>query len=134
MQMPQQRYATLQQRYADAVYQRIQDVKQSYPDDKQKEYGALALKLPVLVRQAGLVQALTFVAARQDRQRDAHKRRILDDLAQVLDMGSGDDLLKRARKAPLPEYMFLTQRVLWALEWFKRFAQSELKVEPGEGE
>jgi len=72
---------TLQQRYAKAVYQRIQDVKQSYPDDKQKEYGALALKLPILVRQAGLVQALTFVAA---RQRDAHKRRILDDLAQVL--------------------------------------------------
>ena len=122
---------TLQQRYANGVYRRIQDVKKSYPDEKQKEYGALALKLPVLVRQAGLVQALTFVAA---RQRDAHKRRILDDLAQVLDVNSGDDLLKQAREAPLPEYMFLTHRVLWALEWFKRFAQSELKVEPGEGE
>ncbi len=122
---------TLQQRYAKAVYQRIQDVKQSYPDDKQKEYGALALKFPVLVRQAGLFQALTFIAA---RLRDAHKRRILDDLAQVLDAGSGDDLLKRAQEASLSEYMFLTQRVLWALEWFKRFAQSELKVEPGEGE
>ena len=120
---------TLQQRYAKAVYQRIQDIKQSYPDDKQKEYGALALKLPVLVRQAGLVQALTFVAA---RQREAHKRRILDDLAQVLGEGSGEDLLEQAREAPLAKYMYLTQRVLWALEWFKRFAQSELKVEPGE--
>ncbi len=123
---------TLQQKYADAIYRRIQDVKTSYPDEKKrKEYGALALKLPVLVRQAGLVQALTFVAA---RQRDAHKRRILDDLAQVLGEGSGEDLLEQAREAPLVKYMYLTQRVLWALEWFKRFAQSELKVEPGEGE
>ena len=122
---------TLQQRYAKAVYQRIQDIKQSYPDDKQKEYGALALKLPVLVRQAGLVQALTFVAA---RQREAHKYRILDDLAQVLGLGSGDDLLAQARSTSVVEYMFLTQQVLWTLEWFKRFAQSELKVEPGEGE
>ena len=123
---------TLQQKYADAVYRRIQDVKTSYPDEKKrKEYGALALKLPILVRQAGLVQALTFVAA---RQREAHKRRILDDLAQVLGEGSGEDLLEQAREAPLSKYMYLTQRVLWALEWFKRFAQSELKVEPGEGE
>ncbi len=123
---------TLQQKYADAVYRRIQDVKTSYPDEKKrKEYGALALKLPILVRQAGLVQALTFVAA---RQRDAHKRRILDDLAQVLGEGSGEDLLEQAREAPLAKYMYLTQQVLWALEWFKRFAQSELKVEPGEGE
>lgn len=122
---------TLQQRYAKAVYQRIQDIKQSYPDDKQKEYGALALKLPVLVRQAGLVQALTFVAA---RQREAHKYRILDDLAQVLGLGSGDDLLAQARSTSVVEYMFLTQQVLWTLEWFKRLAQSELKVEPGEGE
>jgi len=124
---------TLQQKYANTVYQRIQDVKNTYKNDeqKQKAYGALALKLPVLIRQAGLIQALTFVAA---RQRDAHKQRILDDLAQVLGLGSGDVLLKRARTASLSEYMFLTQQVLWALEWFKRFAQSELKVEPGEGE
>ena len=122
---------TLQQKYAEAVYRCIQDVKQSYPDEKGKEYGALALKLPILVRQAGLVQALTFVAA---RQQDKHKRRILDDLAKVLGAGTGDDLLEQARKASLPEYMLLTQKILLALEWFKRFAQSELKVEPGEGE
>ena len=122
---------TLQQKYAEAVYRCIQDVKQSYPDEKGKEYGALALKLPILVRQAGLVQALTFVAA---RQQDKHKRRILDDLAKVLGAGTGDDLLEQARKASLPEYMLHTQKILLALEWFKRFAQSELKVEPGEGE
>ena len=127
-----QHMRTLQQKFANAVYWRIQDVKKSYPDEKkQKEYGALALKLPVLVRQAGLIQALAFVAA---RQRDPHKQRILDDLARVIGLNSGDKLLQRAREAHLSEYMLLTQQVLWALEWFKRFAQSELKVEPGEGE
>ena len=129
---------TLQQRYAAKVYERIQSVLTDYPGKENKkkrdEYGALALKLPVLVRQAGLIQALTFVAARYSSQHDAHKYRILDDLALVLGMGSGDDLLKQARTVLLPKYMFLTQQVLWALEWFKRFAQSELKVEPGEGE
>ena len=124
---------TLQQRYATKVYERIQSVLADYPGEENKkkrdEYGALALKLPVLVRQAGLIQALTFIAA---RQREAHKYRILDDLAQVLGVGSGEDLLEQAREAPLSKYMYLTQRVLWALEWFKRFAQSELRVEPGE--
>ena len=126
---------TLQQKYATKVYERIQSVLTDYPGEENKkkrdEYGALALKLPVLVRQAGLIQALTFVAA---RHRDEHKRRILNDLAQVLGLNSDNDLLNQARRTSLPEYMLLTQQVLWALEWFKRFAQSELKVESGEGE
>jgi hypothetical protein len=29
-------------------------------------------------------------------------------------------------------YMWLTRQTLSALEWFKRFAQSVLKVDPGE--
>lgn len=125
---------TLQQRYASAVYACIQDVKERYDEQKQKEYGSLAMKLPILVRQAGLVQALTFVDARYRDNREAHRHRILDDLAKVLGLPSGADLLKRAREDTLSEYAFLTQQVLWALEWFKRFAQAELKVEPGEGE
>lgn len=124
---------TLQQRYAAAVYACIQEVKRKYKEkqQKQKEYGSLAMRLPVLVRQAGLVQALTFVDA---RQRDEHRHRILKDLATVLGFPSSEDLLKYAREGSLTEYIFLTQRVLWALEWFKRFAQAELNVEPGEGE
>jgi len=117
---------TLQQEYAAEVYKCIQEIQQMYQADekKQKEYGAMAMKLPILVRQSGLVQALTFVATRgKDSQ-----RHILGHLANVV--RSSADLLEEAREARLGEYMFLTRRVLWALEWFKRFAQAELRVDP----
>jgi len=117
---------TLQQRYADAVYRCVRDVADltDWSDKTKKEYGAMALKLPLLVRQAGLVQALTFVEARGKNS----QKRILDDLATVLGL-SKDELLTQAREAHLCDYMYLTCRVLWALEWFKRFAQAILKVE-----
>ena len=121
---------TLQQRYAKAVYDRIQALLKDYPGGhnkkKRDEYGALALKLPVLVRQAGLIQALVFVEA---RYRDEHKQRLLNDLAYVLEYESGSKLREEAQDAPLDKYMYLTRQVLWALEWFKRFAQAILKVE-----
>jgi len=117
---------TLQQRYAQQVYQKVKWVEQNWSSQQGKEYGTMALKLPVLVRQAGLVQALTFVAA---RGKDSQKR-LLDDLAGVLGFNSGDNLLQQARQAQLEDYMYLTRQVLWALEWFKRFAQAILKVEP----
>ena len=116
---------TLQQRYAQQVYQKVKWVEQNWGPQQGKEYGTMALKLPVLVRQAGLVQALTFVAA---RGKDSQKR-ILDDLAGVLGFKSRDALLTQAQLAQLAQYMYLTRQVLWALEWFKRFAQAILKVE-----
>jgi len=117
---------TLQQRYAQQVYQKVKWVEQNWSSQQGKEYGTMALKLPVLVRQAGLVQALTFVAA---RGKDSQKR-LLEDLAGVLGFNSGDNLLQQAQQAQLEDYMYLTRQVLWALEWFKRFAQAILKVEP----
>jgi hypothetical protein len=38
-------------------------------------------------------------------------------------------LVERSRSAEFEEYMRLTQGALEALLWFKRFAQSELKVQ-----
>ena len=42
------------------------------------------------------------------------------------------DLVARSREAPLPEYMRLSQQVMAALLWYKRFAQSVLEVVQGE--
>jgi CRISPR-associated protein Cmr5 len=88
----------------------------------------MAHKLPVLIRTAGLAQALAFVQA---RGKNAHKK-LLDDLATVISAQNGETLATTSRTAPLPDYMRLTQHALAALLWFKRFAQSVLEVEPGE--
>jgi len=92
----------------------------------------MAHKLPVLIRTAGLSQALGFVAARGNLMH----LRLVQDLAATL---GRRDLPGDSRMAPnLQAYMRLTQETLDALLWYKRFAQSVLKVdasdEPGGGD
>jgi len=121
---------TRDQKLAAAVYERVAYFKED-PDKKDSyrtAYGSMAHKLPVLIRTAGLAQALAFVQA---RGKDAHKD-LLNDLAHVINAEDGEKLATRSRTAPLPDYMRLTQHALAALLWFKRFAQSVLEVEPGE--
>lgn len=118
-----------EQEYAASVYARVESFRAQHPDEKDKDrkhYGSMAHKLPVLVRQAGLVQALAFVHSRDK----APTNQLLSDLAQTVDAGSAANLLNRSRQANLPEYIYLTDQVMLALKWYKRFAQSVLKVEP----
>ena len=120
---------TLQQEYAQNVYKKVEGFGQRYSKDTRErtQYGAMAHKFPVLVRQAGLIQALAFVYT---RGKDAHKM-LLEDLAQVVAGQSAEDFVRQCREADLTAYMWLTRQTLSALEWFKRFAQSVLEVEPG---
>ena len=85
----------------------------------------MAHKLPILIRTAGLAQALAFVDA---RGKDSQKQ-LLQDLAGTVGKQNSVSLLRRAREAELSEYMLLTQQVMAALLWYKRFAQSVLGVE-----
>lgn len=123
---------TLQQEYARKVYERVESFEQQYPPKsaKRTRYGSMAHKFPVLVRQAGLIQALAFV---QTRGKDAHKA-LLEDLAQVVAAQDASAFVKRCQEAGLTDYMWLTHQTFYALEWFKRFAQSVLEVEPGADE
>ncbi len=123
---------TIQQKFAQRIYEQVNTFANDNPgkdNPARKEYGAMAHKLPVLVRQAGLIQALAYV---NTRGKDAHKV-LLDHLAQTLGFTRGQ-FLQEARHALLPQYMLLTRQTLWALEWYKRFAQSILGVKPGEGD
>lgn len=118
---------TREQKFAAAVLTRVEARKGTLGDGTTK-YGSMAHQLPVLIRTAGLAQALAFVEAR----REPALTGLLDDLASALGMESGAKLAERSRKADLPEYMRLTQRSLAALLWFKRYAQSVLDVKPGQ--
>ncbi len=112
---------TRDQKYAVDVYERVSKVKKAEEADRNR-YGAMAHQLPILIRSAGLAQALAFLDSRDNQ---AHKQ-LLTDLAATV--GQPGRLLKSAREAGIGEYMYLTRQVMAALLWYKRFAQSVLDV------
>lgn len=112
---------TRNQEYAALIFQQVSEIEEA----AKKKYGSMAHKLPVLIRTAGLAQALEFVNTRSEEP----QRRLLKHLAQVINGSMPEALLARSRTEPLSEYMHLTHQVLTALLWYKRFAQSILRVE-----
>lgn len=118
---------TRNQGYALAAFKKV-TLFEDRTDKVKKKYGSMAHRLPVLVRSAGLAQALAYVSARGSEEHQV----LLKHLAEVLGEQDVDSLLERSRRAELGDYMYLTYSVLTALSWFKRFAQSVLGVEPGD--
>lgn len=123
---------TLSQKYAAKAYERVIDITKQ--DEKyQKKYGTMAHKLPILVHTAGLVQALAFVAAKGSGEKSGAWRQYLEDIAKTVDAQlDAEALLVESQKAGLNEYIWLTRRVSRAALWYKRFAESILKVEASE--
>ncbi|MDQ2809290.1 MAG: type III-B CRISPR module-associated protein Cmr5 [Chloroflexota bacterium] len=128
---------TREQEYAVAVFKRVDKVKKDHPPKDGKgdpyltKYGSMAHKLPVLIRTAGLAQALAFVYTREEKRGGeiGPLHQLLNDLAEVvLGENDGAKLAKRSREAQLGVYMRLTEQALAALVWYKRFAESVLDV------
>lgn len=121
---------TRDQRYGHDVYKQIRDDVSGKDEAYRDAYGSMAFKLPVLIRSAGLAQALAFVEARGR----AEHNDLLDHLAKAVlndPSANGELLATRSRDADdLGEYVYLTHEVMAALVWYKRFAQSVLDVDP----
>ncbi|NLA39802.1 MAG: type III-B CRISPR module-associated protein Cmr5 [Smithella sp.] len=107
---------------ARSVFDKITAIDTGDKDNSyKKKYGKMALKLPVLVQNAGLLQALAFI---EDKKEDPYKA-LVKDLAGVLGYGDSAERLRNACiDLPFGEYRYLTRRAMIALTWFKRFAQS----------
>jgi CRISPR-associated protein Cmr5 len=120
---------TREQEYAVKVYEQVKPLA-DLAEKQRKKYGGMAHKLPILIRTAGLAQALAFVEARGDKEDWPYK--LLNHIAEVTIQSDATTLLKRSREDDLVSYMRLTQQVLDALLWYKRFAQSVLDVQTGE--
>jgi CRISPR-associated protein Cmr5 len=118
---------TRDQKYASLVFHQLSQLKEQKDRTEYQQYGAMAHKLPILIRTAGLAQALAFVERGSETQ-----KLLLDHLAAVTQMETRDTLLQRSREAHLSEYTFLTEQVMAALLWYKRFAQSVLGVQHGD--
>ncbi|HNC45051.1 MAG TPA: type III-B CRISPR module-associated protein Cmr5, partial [Acidobacteriota bacterium] len=76
--------------------------------------------------------ALTSVSAPRGTRGGDEGKLLLRHIAEVVQLTNLETLQSTVRKAELRKYIRLTQEILTALVWFKRFAQSVLKVEPGE--
>lgn len=86
------------------------------------KYGSMAHRLPVLIRTAGLAQALGFVQSRGTPE----QQQLIQDISEVVGVSN---ICEGSREAELGEYMRLTRDVMAALVWYKRFAESVLDVQ-----
>lgn len=140
-------FQTRDQQYAASAYAHIEEVLKKYPkldvksDDKlalfyqksRKSYGVIAHKLPILIRTAGLAQALVFIISRgknKDSSKEDEFKLFLKHLSTTINFTcEPEQFVCRIIDLDLTEYMYRTQQVLDALLWYKRFAQSELDVD-----
>lgn len=117
---------TRDQQYAITAHQRVTNITTKSLCDV-RAYGSMSHKLPILIRTAGLAQALSFVNARpKDKE---VQRTLLEDLAQTIGQKDRESFLSNVQAAHLKEYMLLTRQALDALLWYKRFAQSILHID-----
>ncbi|MFD3164297.1 type III-B CRISPR module-associated protein Cmr5 [Herpetosiphon sp. NSE202] len=124
-------FQTRDQKFASVIYQQIQDIKQQSVAN-QKRYGVIAHKLPILIRTAGLAQALVFISSRSKKKelgKDDEFSLFLTHLTKTINIDTSD-IVEYAIKVDLSKYMYITQQILDALLWYKRFAQSVLGIEP----
>jgi CRISPR-associated protein Cmr5 len=124
---------TLEQKRAAQAYRHVQGIAADHPDKEskpRKQYTSMAQKLPVLIRSAGLCQALHFLKS-GDKEDGAVFRQLLDHLAEQLQrtdpaIFNGESLCLQVRGAHLQHYLWLTREALASAEWYARLSQSEL--------
>ncbi len=122
---------TLEQERAALAYRHIQLVSEK----QRKVYGAMAQKLPALIRSAGLCQALHFVKSR-GKAFQVPLTLLLDHLGEQLrradtDIKNAETLCDKVRAADLSHYVWLTRETLASVGWYARLSRSEWGIEPG---
>lgn len=116
---------TRSQRYSDTVFNSIQTfVNQEQDILLQRKYKSLCKRAGGVLRTVGMIQFLTFLAARKPKEIQhgillEHIRMELSTLG-ILSVNAEQDLLRLVRQATLAKYMQLTTDVLTLLQWHKR--------------
>lgn len=112
---------TRQQQWSLGAHRKVLAFKEAKPDQRKK-LNTFCHKMPSLIQQAGLMQALVFIEARGD----APGQTFLDALAAVHGADSRARLRGAAQAAELADYLALTRDLTDVATWFRRFAQIEL--------
>ncbi|MGK5093672.1 type III-B CRISPR module-associated protein Cmr5 [Deltaproteobacteria bacterium TL4] len=132
---------TKNQKYSDLVFKKIEQLKMEKGEDKPvKRYKSLCKRAGGVMRTVGLIQFLTFLAAKATKPREVHHQYLLDHLTQELHamrLVTATDsrtLLEMVRRQNLPEYMQTTKEVLRFLQWHKRIADILIEGTAEEGD
>lgn len=117
---------TRAQDWSRVAYQRVSQQKAAPASGGVvAKYKTSCNKMPSLIHQSGVLQALVFQCAR-----DADGRSYVDHLAEAYFQRKNAghrELIERAQKASLTEYVALTRDISSIAQWFRRFAQIELQ-------
>lgn len=123
---------TNSQKYAQKAYKDVTAVQKDKNDDYHKKYATMAHRLPVLIHTAGLTQALAFVEAKS--QNEPAWEAYFNHVAEALEKADGNTLFLESQTAELEEYILLTKRVNDVVVWYKRFAESVLKIDASQAD
>src|SRR5579885_2633185 len=118
---------TRDQQFASIIYEQVMKLRET--KDKTS-YGSMAHTLPILIHTSGLAQALAFVDSR--KKKDKGPGQFLEDLSLTVSGKSAEEFLQHVRTSELREYIYLTERTLAALLWYKRYGQAILGIEQGQ--
>jgi CRISPR-associated protein Cmr5 len=126
---------TLEQRRAAKAFEDVTALGALYPKDtaERTSYGSMALKLPALVRTAGLCQALHFLDSRNTKPAKALLRHLAGQLHRIdaaIDDAEDSNLLDRVRQAELSDYLRLSRETIAVANWYSRLTRSVLNVDP----
>lgn len=120
---------TRAQRDMELAENLVRLVSQEPKKEVRDIYGGLCHSFPVMVRTCGLCQAVAFSKAKAGEGKESREKAhtlLLQHVQQLL--GVQGDLLDALRGMSASQYMLYTRRILSAWVYFKRFAESILKV------
>jgi CRISPR-associated protein Cmr5 len=114
---------TRQQKRAENAHRCVSGKTSSKDKD---EYLRLAKSFPALVHTCGLVQAIAYVRAKDNKAKTGetylgHLSRVM-----VVDLSKDTTLEDKSRDADLMEYQFLSLEAIEAATWLKRYAEALL--------
>ncbi|MFY9180155.1 MAG: type III-B CRISPR module-associated protein Cmr5 [Venatoribacter sp.] len=108
-------------RYAEAAFPLVEKLQK---DPIEAKYRTLALSFPAMIMQAGLMQAVGFLKAKDE----AEHKELLRHIEGIID---AKDLHALLLKSDVQEYQLLTRKALDASSWLKRYTQALLEKNRG---
>lgn len=127
---------TQDQKRAQKVFAQLQSIKNNESESIREEYGRRCMSFPAFVHGCGLCQAVSFYQSKSGNEGKKKAYRLyLQNLAEALINSSDiEQLAQEVREADLSRYQHLTREAMALGNWYKRYAEALLGVEPGDGE
>jgi CRISPR type III-B/RAMP module-associated protein Cmr5 len=118
------------QEYSQKVFEDIEQLVKDKDENALKRYKSLVKRSGGILRSVGLIQYLTFLAAKAAKTSEIHHEFLLNHLSDELNSleilpaaTNRDEFIKTVQGQELPQYMRLTQEVLKLLQWHRRISE-----------